>query len=129
MRIKGFNWVGIRTDDIEKSISFYHEVLGLPLTQRSEEDHFAAFTFPSGQKMEVFWQGSPFYDLHAHPVMAFDVDDIRTVRQELEAQGVKFLTDIFHLTSGTMGEEYAWCYFQDPNGYTYELFQQPADKT
>ena len=129
MNIKGFSWVGIRTDDIEKTIHFLHDVLGLPLTRRSDEHRFAAVGFPSGQELEVFWQGSQFYDLHTHPVIAFDVDDIRAIRQELEAQGIEFLTDIFHATLGSMGEESAWCYFRDPNGYIYELYQQPDHMT
>jgi catechol 2,3-dioxygenase-like lactoylglutathione lyase family enzyme len=127
MNIKGFRWVGIRTDDIEKTAHFFHDMLGLPVTRRSDEDHYAAFAFPSGQELEVFWQGSQFYDLHAHPVIAFDVEDIRAARQELEARGVEFLTDIFHATSDTMGEEFACCYFRDSNGYFYELYQQPGN--
>ncbi len=129
MNIKGFKWVGIRTDDPEKTVHFFHNVLGLPIARRNDEHQYAAFTFPSGQELEVFWQGSQYYDLHAHPVIAFDVDDIRAARQELEAQGIEFLTDILHATSGAMGEEDAWCYFRDLNGYIYELYQQPDNQT
>jgi catechol 2,3-dioxygenase-like lactoylglutathione lyase family enzyme len=75
------------------------------------------FEVPSGQLFEVFGSESRYYPLHACPVLAFQVDDVRTARKELEAQGVEFITNV----EGKESE--AWVYFRGPDGYVYELWQ------
>jgi len=74
---------------------------------------------PSGQLFEVFGSKSPYYELHACPVLGFQVEDVRAARRELESAGVEFVTDVF-------GDELeAWTYFVGPDSYVYELWQTP----
>ena len=75
------------------------------------------FEVPSGQLFEVFGAESRFYPLHACPVLAFQVEDVRAARKELESRGVEFVTDV----EGSESE--AWTYFRGPDGYLYELWQ------
>ena len=75
------------------------------------------FETASGQLFEVFGPESPYYRLHACPVLAFQVEDVRAARKELEARGVEFVTEV----DGDASE--AWAYFRGPDGYLYELWQ------
>jgi catechol 2,3-dioxygenase-like lactoylglutathione lyase family enzyme len=54
MRILGYSWVGIRTDDFEATLAFLVDTLGLPLTWRAADGEVAHFRLPSGQLFEVF---------------------------------------------------------------------------
>ncbi len=48
---------------------------------------------------------------------AFQVEDLRAARKELESRGVEFVTDV----DGNESE--AWTYFRGPDGYLYDLWQ------
>lgn len=77
------------------------------------------FEMPSGQLFEVFGSENRYYQLHPCPVLAFQVEDVRAARKELESRGVEFVTDV----EGNESE--AWTYFRGPDGYLYELWQTP----
>ena len=117
MRVLGYTWAGVRTTDMKSTTRFFSELLGLSLIH--ESDALAQFEMPSGQLFEVFSPKSRYYELHAHPVLAFQVEDVRSARKELEAQGVEFVAAV----EGQQSE--AWTYFRGPDGYLYELWQTP----
>jgi len=75
------------------------------------------FELPSGQIFEVFGSENRYYQFHACPVLAFQVEEVRAAKRELESVGVEFVTDI-----ESYGAE-AWTYFRGPDGYLYELWQ------
>jgi catechol 2,3-dioxygenase-like lactoylglutathione lyase family enzyme len=115
MRVLGYTWAGVRSADLKSAARFFADVLGLSLVR--ESGRLAQFEMPSGQLFEVFSSESRYYRLHACPVLAFQVEDVRAARKELEAQGVEFVTDV------DGGEVEAWTYFRGPDGYLYELWQ------
>ncbi|HEX6502185.1 MAG TPA: VOC family protein [Terriglobales bacterium] len=115
MRVLGYTWAGVRTADLKSSAHFFADVLGLPLIHQSEK--LLQFELPSGQLFEVFGQNSRYYRLHACPVLALQVENVRAAREELEVQKVEFVTDV----EGSGAE--AWTYFRGPDGYLYELWQ------
>ncbi len=115
MRVLGYSWAGVRSGDLKSASRFFADVLGLPLLH--EGKGLVQFELPSGQLFEVFGAESRYYQLHACPVLAFQVEDVRTARKELESQGVEFVT-------GVEGDESeAWFYFRGPDGFLYELWQ------
>jgi len=115
VRVLGYTWAGVRTSDLHSSSRFFSEMLGL---QRIHEGNgFVQFELPSGQLFEVFAPESRYYKLHNSPVLGFQVEDVRAARQELESQGIEFMTEVF----GDSKE--AWVYFRGPDGYLYELWQ------
>lgn len=117
MRVLGYTWAGVRTADLKSAAAFFADVLGFSVIHRGEA--MMQFELPSGQLFEIFASKSRYYRLHACPVLAFQVEDVRAVRQELESRGVEFVTDI----DGDESE--AWTYFRGPDGYLYELWQTP----
>jgi catechol 2,3-dioxygenase-like lactoylglutathione lyase family enzyme len=115
MRVLGYTWAGVRTADLKSAARFFGDVLGLALIH--EGKGMAQFEMISGQVFEVFGSESRYYQLHACPVLAFQVEDVRAARKELESRGVEFVNDV----EGTESE--AWIYFRGPDGYLYELWQ------
>ena len=115
MRVLGYTWAGVRTSDLKSAASFFADILGLSPGHHTE--NLAQFEMPSGQLFEVFGPDNRYYPLHACPVIAFQVEDVRAARLELESRGVEFVNDV----SGHGSE--AWTYFRGPDGYFYELWQ------
>jgi len=106
MCILGYTWAGVRTTDLESATRFFAEVLGLSITHQSEG--LVQFEMPSGQPFEVFGRKNRYYRLHACPVLAFQVENVREARKEIESRGVEFVTDV----DGNESE--AWTIFADP---------------
>jgi len=115
MRVLGYTWAGVRTSDLKSTALFFAKTLGLSLSY--EGKGVVQFEMPSGQLFEVFGSESRYYQLHACPVLAFQVGDVRAARTELASQGIEFVTDV----DGNESE--AWTYFRGPDGYLYELWQ------
>jgi catechol 2,3-dioxygenase-like lactoylglutathione lyase family enzyme len=115
MRVLGYTWAGVRTADLKSAAHFFADTLGLSLIHQGKG--MVQFEMPSGQLFEVFGSESRYYRLHACPVLAFQVEDVRAARKELESRGVEFVTDV----DGNESE--AWTYFRGPDGYRYELWQ------
>jgi len=115
MRVLGYTWAGVRTADLKSTTRFFAEVLGLSAIHKGEG--LVQFEMFSGQLFEVFGSKSRYYPFHACPVLAFQVEDVRAARKELESRGVQFVTDV----AGKKSE--AWTYFRGPDGYLYELWQ------
>jgi hypothetical protein len=86
MRVLGYTWAGVRSTDLKSTVSFFCDTLGLSLIEQHES--FAQFEMPSGQLFEVFGSKSRYYQLHACPVLGFQVEDVRAARKELESAGV-----------------------------------------
>jgi len=85
--VKGLVWVGSRTEHYKKMVSFYRDALRLSLDY--EEGEFAIFKLADGSKAEVF---GPSDTEHTHfstgPVVGFLVDDVRSARKLMEADGI-----------------------------------------
>ena len=117
--IKGLSWLGTRTDAYSELVTFYRDAMGLEVDH--EEEDFIVFALPDGSKVEVF---GPSDQDHAHfdtgPVAGFDVDDVGSARERLEAGGAEFIGPI-HRWEPT-GE--AWAHFRAPDGNVYELTQR-----
>jgi predicted enzyme related to lactoylglutathione lyase len=118
MKIHGYSWAGVPTEDFEGTNRFFEEVLGLEMLFRNEERMIGIFKLPTGQLFEVFGPGNRYQALLKSPAIGFDVDDIEGAVAELEARGVKFVSEIEHGSGGA-----AWTTFEGPDGHLYQLFQ------
>jgi len=115
VRVLGYTWAGVRTSDLNLSSRFFSDILGL---QRVHDGKgLVQFELPSGQLFEIFGSESRYYQFHNCPVIGFQVEDVRAARQEMEGQGVEFMTEVFG------DEKEAWAYFHGPDGYLYEIWQ------
>lgn len=139
--------LGLTVSDIERSIAFYRDTLGMTLVRRRpkvDADYVAKQTGyeqvalsvasfkvspESRQSLEVVE-----YLNHAGPPsepatnragtshLCLVVDDLRACYESLREHGVRFKSEPVRITAGP--NEGGWVvYFYDPDGYTLELFQ------
>ena len=144
--MKGLHHVGITVKDLEDSIRFYHDVLGLgfvnePSPWFDSEELGRAVGVPGAALRQVSLKlGETTVELLEYknppsettkPLMssslgashvAFHVDDIHATKAELEAKGIEFYSDVNLVDEGVLAG-WRWVYFQDPDGYPLELVE------
>jgi catechol 2,3-dioxygenase-like lactoylglutathione lyase family enzyme len=115
--ISKLDFVGIPSQDAERSRTFYVDTLGL-----RSDDH-SQFEFWVGDTCFGIWEPARFGmefapQKNAHP--ALHVDDVEAARVELEAKGVEFTGDI--LDTGVCH----MAFFTDPDGNDLMLHHRYA---
>lgn len=119
MEVTGLSWVGTRTSEYEPMVSFLKDVLGL--TASIDEDGFAVFELPNGDKIEVFGADDQHHQFFTTgPVVGFRVADVATAQAEMEAAGIEFLG-----RPASSSDGYAWSHFRAPDGNVYEIMSSP----
>ena len=111
MQVAKVDFVGIPTQDIERSIEFYVGTLGL-----RQDDHRAAEFWVGGQCYGLWkpeWAGEEFRP--SQTVLALHVDDVPAARAELESRGIAFEGDIIDTSVCHMA------LFKDPDGNSLML--------
>ena len=120
MKIRGTDFVYYQTSDIEKSIEFYRDTLGLEMHGYFEEVKWAEFN--GGNTTFAINDPTVFDpDLKAQSgggAVAFAVDDLEGAIEELEAKGVPVVAPL---------NESPVCHFaciSDPDGNTIWLHRR-----
>ncbi|WP_047462926.1 VOC family protein [Vibrio fluvialis] len=125
--LKRIHHTAIICSDYARSKAFYTEVLGLEIVAencRAARDSYKLdLALPDGSQIELF----SFPDAPARPSypeaqglrhLAFAVDDVAEVKQQLEHQGIA--VEPVRIDEYT---ERAYTFFQDPDGLPLELYQ------
>ena len=147
MTLRYIHHTGLVVSDLDRSIWFYHDLLGLPFANEPTpwfdgEDLARGVGVPDARLRQVsLWVGDqatlelieyanrpasstapvPNHHLGAAHV-CFRVDDVRAKKAELEAQGVSFYSDVNVVDEGPLAG-WRWCYFSDPDGLALELVE------
>ena len=146
MSIRGVHHTGIIVSDLERSIDFYHGILGLEFANEPSpvfDDPelgpkvgvpgaaLRQVTLKAGdhqvELLEYAAPPSPIDEpvpqnaLGAHHI-GFLVDDIDGKVRELQDKGVEFLGDVTSIDEGVLAG-WRWVYFRDPDGITLELVE------
>jgi predicted enzyme related to lactoylglutathione lyase len=129
VRILGYSWAGIHTENFEAAIRFFTEKLGLLLTYRAEDTDFALFRLPSGQLFEVFGPNSEDYaatreeyaGVHpaSCPIVGFEVEDVEAAREQLVERGVEFIHEVRWSEEG----DSSWATFRGPDGQLLQVWR------
>jgi catechol 2,3-dioxygenase-like lactoylglutathione lyase family enzyme len=144
--MKGLHHVGITVRDLEASIRFYHDVLGLEFSNEPspwfEGDELSLGVGVPGAALrqvsllagdttlELLEYRSPPSETE-RPLasnsrgashVAFVVDDIEAIKTELEGKGVDFYSAVNVVDEGVLAG-WRWVYFEDPDGYPLELVE------
>ncbi|HEX6753193.1 MAG TPA: VOC family protein [Solirubrobacterales bacterium] len=111
------DFIGIPSQDAERSRGFYVETLGL------RPDANSRFEFWAGETCFGIWEPEKFgmefaAQKNAHP--ALHVDDVAAARTELEAKGVEFAGEIMDTGVCHMA------FFTDPDGNDLMLHNRYA---
>ena len=120
MKVIKLAWLGTRTANDDATVSFFRDVLGLPV--EIEVPGFRMLKLPDGSKVEVFGPGT---DMNRHfttgPVAGFLVDDVFRATEELRRAGTEILQEPVLDDWGN-----AWVHFKAPDGHVYEFTQDPG---
>ena len=128
MRLLKFDHVTINTRDVEKTIWFYGELLGLKqLPSVDMGDHLLRyFALPNGGKLELTEYR---FDTRDTPIVstdkgmarhvAFEVDDAYEVERVLTKAGYPFHVQVHYIEK--LG--FAGGLTRDPNGFELEFLQ------
>ncbi|CAN5758884.1 VOC family protein [soil metagenome] len=147
MTLKAVHHTGLVVRDLDRSIYFYHDLLGLPFANEPTP-WFEGPVLENGVgvpgatlRQVCLWVGEistlelieygnrpdestrPVPNNHmgaAH--VCFRVDDIAAKKAELEAAGVQFYSEVNVVDEGPL-EGWRWVYFSDPDGLALELIQ------
>ncbi len=122
-----FTYTGIRVKDLEKSVTFYTNLLGMKILDRSTIAAAKGIavnlvTEEGGPILELNWyeKGSPFDAKYAvgegldH--LAFKVENLDAALAEAKKAGHPVVQEVRAPTS-------RWAYIEDPDGIWIELFQ------
>ena len=114
-----------RVNDLEKTVAFYRDVLGLRETGRHKSPRGSELVFmkapESDEEIELccYPASGP---VHVPPDLthvAFEVDDLAAFAKQLEKKGVKLSEGPIGSSSGTM-----FAFVDTPEGYEIELIQR-----
>ncbi|HET7751084.1 MAG TPA: hypothetical protein VFK81_16975 [Terriglobales bacterium] len=72
------------TADLKSAERFFADILDLTVIH--EGKGIVQFEMASGQLFEVFSSESRYYQLHACPVLGFQVENVREARKKLDAR-------------------------------------------
>lgn len=115
--ISDIDFIGIPSQDAERSRAFYVETLGLRQDQRSESEFWVGKTcFGIWEPAKFGMEFAP--QKNAHP--ALHVDDVAAARAELEEKGVEFAGEIMDTGVCHMA------FFTDPDGNDLMLHSRYA---
>jgi predicted enzyme related to lactoylglutathione lyase len=120
--ITGVDFVGLPTHDLETSVAFYGDTLGLHRSAYRPDRHHAEFE--TGNLtiniMDAEKMGLP-HTVSQNPI-ALHVDDVAAARAELEGKGVAFTMD--NVDTGVCH----MAFFADPDGNALMLHHRYAPK-
>jgi lactoylglutathione lyase len=125
VRIDGLFETHLTVADLDRSIAFYRDVLGLPLAYTQPERGVAFFWIGGpGKGMLGLWKAGNVLRMHLHLAMAVSLDELLAAPEKLRAAGVA--------PRGFGGEKsdepvvHCWMpaaavFFVDPDGHSLEF--------
>jgi len=148
LRILGVAHTGITCSDIDRSIAFYRDVLGFPVTDKARRGGVImeqvtgvpgavidiAYVDAPGHRIELLSYVAPRDQVRSalRPCdpgffhLAFDVEDIETVVTAVRAAGYEPVNPIPTVTEGP-AEGLRGVYTRDPDGVVIEFLEWPRD--
>ena len=116
----------LRVGDLDRSIKFYTEVLGMSLLRQNEypDGKFTLAFLGYGDESDntvielTYNWGTESYDLgNAFGHLALEVDDVYQATEEIRTAGGKILRDAGPMNAGST----IIAFVEDPDGYQIEL--------
>ncbi len=146
IELEAIHHVGLVVTDLDRSIYFYHDLLGLPFANEPtpwfDGPELARGVGVPGARlrqvsllagdtiMELIEYADRPSETTAPPPnnnlgaahVCFRVADVRATKAELESHGVAFYSDVNVVDSGPLAG-WRWVYFSDPDGLALELVE------
>lgn len=135
-RVKKINHIAILVDDLEGTLSFWRDALGLDLTQVQDvpaEQAQIAFLPTGDSEVELVKPTSDDSGLARYlekrgPGMhhiCLEVDDIEGMLAELKAKGIQLINETPR--TNAQGRKYAFIHPKSAHGVMVELYELPEE--
>lgn len=118
----------LRVGDLQRSIDFYTNIMGMTLLRQSENTEyrytlaFVGYADESEQaviELTYNWDTAEYEHGNAFGHVAFAVDDIYQICEQIEAKG----GDVYRKPGPVKGGKTVIAFVRDPDGYAIELIQ------
>jgi lactoylglutathione lyase len=113
--LKQFDMLMVYVQDMQRSVAFYRDILGLPL--QMESPGWSQFDLGNGVTLGLH----PARGLQPEPVSGwtpgFKVDDVRAARERVVSAGAEISSDFHDIPGGVVLE------FADPDGNRIDVTQ------
>lgn len=120
----------LRVGDLQRSIAFYTELLGMKLLRQSDNEQYRytlAFVGYGDESQHSVLELTYNWDVNSYEMgtafghIAIGVDDIYGLCAELEQKGA----DVYRKPGPVKGGSTVIAFVRDPDGYAVELIQRP----
>lgn len=108
--------------ELERSETFYRDVLGLPVRRMGESPEQILLS-DLGPMTLVFIQGEETRGRSPIPVFNVGDDDIARIVDQLTERGVEIVTPLQHAPDGGLTAD-----FHDPDGHVLSVYKAPAER-
>jgi lactoylglutathione lyase len=128
MQVKKFLHTRMRVSDMEQTIQFYTDVLGLEVLERKTSprgSHLAFLKVPNSEELielTSFPPSGPVTVQEDLIHLAFQVENLDDTIASLNAKGVKVTDGPTRTSSGSR-----FIFIDAPDGYEVELIERPID--
>lgn len=119
MQFSTFAWVGGRAHQWMASVRDLARELGLPLALGKAEEYPILWQLPTSEPLARLGQAKHWQKRATHPVVGFEVSDVKAAYLELQAAGVHFITGVMEWGDGNVS-----AYFRGPDQQLYEIWQR-----
>lgn len=131
-RVKAINHIAVVVDDMEKSLAFWRDALGLRLHELREvpaEKSQVAFLPLAGSEIELVQPTSDDSGIAKYLAkrgagmhhICVEVDDIHGMLAQLKSKGMRLINEEPRLAAD--GKKYAFVHPESTNGVLVELYQ------
>ena len=153
-KISEIDHVAITVEDMEKSLAFYKDILGMEVMLDFENNskemgtllgvpgaHIRSVVLKKGARAKGMVELITFYSPRGDPILppkrninevcgpwllSFEVDDVKQLYQELSGRGIKFVSPPQPLEIQPLGL-YQVAILEGPDGLLIELLQRPEN--
>jgi catechol 2,3-dioxygenase-like lactoylglutathione lyase family enzyme len=111
--------VFFNVEDMERAVAFYRDTLGLPVQYQSADwvEFDAGNVTVALRRYGSGPEGRPELGVGEGATLVFEVDDLESVKTELEAKGVRFIGGIFRYGTVKLAA------FEDLNGNVVQIYE------
>lgn len=126
MRVKKLLHTRMRVSDMDETINFYTDVLGLEVVERKTSprgSHLAFLKVPNSEELIELCSFPPSGPVKVQEDLvhlAFEVDNLDDTIADLTAKGVKITDGPTRTSSGSR-----FIFIDAPDGYEVELIERP----
>ena len=119
-----FLWCTVHVTDLERSVKFYEDVVGLNVVRRLPGPYGDIVFLSAGGETLLELMGGRRCDVDDDISIGFSTDDLDALTEELYAKGVKIHSGPFSPAPGVR-----FLFVQDPDGLMMQFVEQTGRQT